>query len=175
MPDQVSPPVDDFNARAARGQWATVCDQRLSFDDPRLAQLRDIWQAVRGDREMPRRGDFSARILGKHLQRLTFVECVRGGGAHRYRFRLFGSALAQYIGDSTGKFLEEVVPANFLESWVAAYDLVMDMRRPLRFVSRFQAAELEHVQAECFMSPLAGEASEPWGLLVSVVYSPVVP
>lgn len=166
--------VGDFNARAAREEWSTICDDKLVFDSPKLAELRDIWRAVRGTRDMPRREDFTARILGKHLQRLTIVECVRADGRRRYRFRLFGSGLAQYIGDSTGKFLEEVVPEMFIASWIATYDLVMDTRQPLRFLSRFRAAELDHVQAECLVAPLAGEGAEPWGLLVSVVYSPVV-
>jgi hypothetical protein len=166
--------VEDFNARAAREEWSTVCDDRLMFDSPKLAELRDIWRVVRGAREMPRREDFTARALGKHLQRLSFVECVREDARRRYRFRLFGSGLAQYIGDSTGKYLEEVVPEMFIASWLATYDLVVEKRAPLRFLSRFRASHLDHVAAECLVAPLAGEGSEPWGLLVSVVYSPVV-
>jgi hypothetical protein len=171
---QVSSAADEFNARAERENWSTICDEKLSFDSPKLAELREVWRAVRGAREMPKREDFTARILGKHLQRLTFVECVRENGARRYRFRLFGSGLAQYIGDSTGKYLEEVVPETFIASWLATYDLVMETRKPMRFLSRFRASHLDHVAAECLVAPLAGEGSEPWGLMVSVVYSPVV-
>src|SRR6185437_7623216 len=109
--------VDAFNACAAREDWSTMCDEKMVFGSPKLAELRDIWKAVRGTREMPRREDFTARILGKHLQRLTFVEGVREDGRRRYRFRMFGSGLAQYIGDSTGKFLEEVAPESFIASW----------------------------------------------------------
>jgi hypothetical protein len=166
--------VDQFNARAERGQWHTQADEKLIFDSPKLALLRDIWLMVRGDRKMPRREDFTARILGRQLQGLTFVERVEADGAHRYRFRMFGSGLARFIGDCTGKFLEEVVPENFVVTWYATYDLAVDTGKPLRFVSRFRAAELEHVQAECFVAPLAGEAGKVWGLLVSVIYSAVV-
>jgi hypothetical protein len=166
--------VDQFNARAEREQWHTQCDEKLIFDSPKLAQLRDIWTMVRGERQMPRREDFTARILGRHLQHLTFVERVEEDGKRRYRFRMFGSALARFIGDSTGKFLEEVVPRIFIESWLATYDLAIDTRKPLRFITRFRAAELEHVIAECLVAPLAGDEGKPWGLLVSVVYSPVV-
>ena len=167
--------VDTFNARALREKWSAVCDERLSFDSQQLAQLRDVWFAVRGERQMPRREDFTARILGKHLQRLTFVERVRDQDGRRYRFRMFGSALAQYLGDCTGKFLEEVIPDVFIASWLATYDIVVETRVPLRFMSRFRASHLEHVAAECLAAPLAGEGNEPWGLLVSVVYSPFMP
>ncbi|HTT96640.1 MAG TPA: PAS domain-containing protein [Rhizomicrobium sp.] len=166
--------VDDFNARSARGQWHTQCYDKLIFDSPKLAQLRDIWLAVRGDKALPRREDFTARILGRHLQGITFVERVEEGGTRRYRFRMFGSGLARFIGDCTGKFLDEVVPPVFIDSWLATYDLGIDARNPLRFVSRFRAAELEHVQAECLVAPVTGGGGKPWGLLVSVVYSPVV-
>jgi len=170
---QALPEVEEFNARAAREQWHTHCDEKLIFDSPKLAQLRDIWNMVRGARQMPRREDFTARILGRHLQNLTFVERVEENDGCRYRFRMFGSGLARFIGDSTGKFLDEVVPPHFADSWFATYDLAIDTRKPLRFVSRFRAAELEHVMAECLVAPLAGDG-KPWGLLVSVVYSPVV-
>jgi hypothetical protein len=166
--------VDAFNAHAAREQWHTLCDDKLIFDSPKLAELRDIWKSVSGAREMPKREDFTARALGKYLQYLSFVERVEEDGRRRYRFRLFGSALSRYIGDSTGKYLEEVVPEMFIASWLATYDLAIDTRRPLRFLSRFRAAEMEHVQAECLVAPLAGEGAKPWGLLVSVMYSPVV-
>jgi hypothetical protein len=166
--------TDQFNARAERERWHTHCDEKLIFDSPKLAQLRDIWLAVRGTRKLPMREDFTARILGRHLQHLTFVERVEVNGTRRYRFRMFGSALARYIGDSTGKYLDEVVPENFAASWLATYDLAIDTGKPLRFLSRFRAAELEHVVAECLVAPLAGADGKTWGLLVSVVYSPVV-
>jgi hypothetical protein len=174
MPTPPPLSADEFNARAESGKWSTVCDDSLNFDSPPLAGLRDIWLSVRGEREMPRREDFSARTLKQHLQNLTFVERVEENGARRYRFRLFGSGLSRYIGDSTGKFLDEVVPAQFIESWYATYDLVIGTRRPHRFVARFRAAHLEHVRAETLVAPLAGAASVPWGLLISVIYSPVV-
>lgn len=164
----------EFNAQSEREGWSAFCDEKMIFDSPRLSDLRDIWRHVRGTRELPRREDFSARVLARHLQHLSFVERVVEDGARRYRFRLFGSALARYIGDSTGKYLEEVVPPMFVASWLATYDLVMATRRPHRFVARFRAAELEHVAAETFVAPLAGADGNPWGLMVSVVYSPTV-
>ncbi len=116
MSAQTLSAIDRFNARAARERWRTLCDDKLIFDSPKLAQLRDIWLAVRGARALPMREDFTARILGRHLQHLTFVERVEDSGTRRYRFRMFGSALARYIGDSTGKYLDEVVPENFIAS-----------------------------------------------------------
>ncbi len=172
---QVSSASERFNAQAVREKWPTLCDERLNFDSDRLAALLDIWQAVRGTRPLPQRADFTARVLAKHLQYLTFVERVaEPGGGRRYRFRLFGSALARYTGDLTGRVLDEQVAGPYLPSWLASYDTAIEMRVPLRFTARFRAAHLEHMAAETLAAPLADETGAPSGLLVSVNYGPVV-
>jgi len=171
----VSALCERFNAQSAQEKWQAVCDSALVFDSGRLADLLRIWQSVRGDRALPERADFTARILAKHLPNLTFVERVETPGQERrYRFRLFGSALAQYTGDWTGRFLDDSIPAAFQQSWLATYDTVIAARVPLRFVSRFRAEHLQHVQAETLIAPLGGGSGTAKGLLVSVVYSPFV-
>ncbi len=166
---------DEFNARASREKWPAVCDAQLKFDSPRLGALLDIWRATSGARPMPQRGDFTARALAKHLQNLTFVERLQEvPGPRRYRFRLFGSGLARFTGDWTGRFLDEVIPEAFLATWLATYDAAIAMGAPLRFVSRFRAAHLEHIMAESLLAPLCDETGSASGLLISVVYSPLV-
>jgi hypothetical protein len=167
-------PIEDFNARSARERWSTVCDETLSFDSSKLAQLADIWRNACGARDIPAREDLTARVLGRHLRNLTFVERETQGRVRRYRFRLFGSGLSEYIGDCTGRYVDEVVPEAHLAGWLASYDLPISLRKPLRYVSRFRPAHLEHIAAETFAAPLSGRAGEAWGLLVSVIYSPVV-
>ena len=104
----VSAICERFNAQSAQEKWQAACDSALAFESGKLADLLGIWQSVRGDRTLPERTDFTARILARHLPNLTFVERVETPGQERrYRFRLFGSALAQYTGDWTGKFLDE--------------------------------------------------------------------
>ena len=164
-----------FNAQSAQEKWQAVCDSALVFDSGKLADLLGIWQSVRRDRALPERADFTARILAKHLSYLTFVERVEGPGQkRRYRFRLFGSALAQYTGDWTGQFLDDAVPSAFQPSWFATYDAAIAARVPLRFVSRFRAEHLHHVQAETLIAPLGDTSGTADGLLISVVYSPFV-
>jgi hypothetical protein len=168
-------PAEDFNASAARDGWPTRCDPACAFEDARLAALLDIWRTVRGTRGLPLRADFSARTLARHLQHLTFVDrVVEPDGARRYRFRLFGSALAFVTGDWTGRFLDEAVPQAFLASWLATYDTVLAEALPMRFTARFRAAHLEHILAESLVAPLGDENGAPVGLLVSVNYSPAV-
>jgi PAS domain len=172
---RTSTPAEDFNAAASREGWPTRCDPACAFEDARLAALLDIWRTVRGTRTLPLRGDFSARTLARHLQHLTFVErVVEESGARRYRFRLFGSALASVTGDWTGRFLDEAVPGTFLPSWLATYDTTLAAAEAMRFTARFRAAHLEHILAESLVAPLGDESGAPAGLLVSVNYSPAV-
>jgi hypothetical protein len=170
----VSAICERFNAQSAQEKWQAVCDNALAFESAKLVDLLGIWRSVRGDRALPERADFTARVLAKHLSTLTFVERVETPGQERrYRFRLFGSALAQYTGDWTGKFLDDCVPPAFQPSWFATYDTAIAACVPLRFVSRFRAEHLQHVQAETLIAPL-GDGGVANGLLISVAYSPFV-
>jgi hypothetical protein len=174
MPE-VAAIVDRYNAQSARDGWRAECDAALLFESDRLTALLSIWNAVRGERPLPRRSDFSARILARHLAHITFVERLQSPGmARRYRFRLFGTALGRYTGDWTGRWLDDALPAVFLPSWLAAYDAAIAAHVPLRFVARFRAEPLEHVRAETLVAPLGDDAATASGLLISVAYSPYV-
>ncbi len=162
-------PSERFNARARAERWPTACDPDLAFENERLAALLRIWRDAAAS-GLPRREDFTARMLARHLQHLTFVERCDG----RYRFRLFGSALSRFTGDWTGRHLDEAVPAAYLPSWIATYDTVLEARTALRFTARFRPAELAHIRAETLAAPLADASGAASGLLVSVAYTPVV-
>jgi hypothetical protein len=165
-------PPNLFKARADRDGWAVICDESLAFDDAKLKAVLDIWQAVRGARPLPMRADFTARILLRHLPDIAFIERLIGAdGARRYRFRLVGSAQAATAGDFTGKFLDEVIPAANIESWLLAFDTVLAIRRPLRIVSRFRALDLAYMTAESLIAPLCDMDGTPSGFLTSVAYS----
>lgn len=164
-------PLDRYRTTAARSGWATLCDEKLDFHAPRLKDLSDIWAAVRGAKDMPMRSDFSARVLVRHLKDIAFLECQPGG---RFRYGFFGSGLARYTGDFTGKYLDEVIPPAFMPAWNAACETTLDHGAPLRFVSQYRALDLAHMTAESLSAPLGDAEGKPRGLLVSVVYGPLL-
>lgn len=164
-----------LNARAVREGWSMRCDDRLVFDSARLTDLAQIWNAVRGAKELPLRSDFSARALARHLRDIAFLECVPQPGAlHCYRFGFFGSGIARYTGDCTGKFLDEIIPPDSLAAWMAAYDAALAHGAPLRYVSRIQAFDLDYMNAESFVAPLGDANGTHCGLLSSISYTPRV-
>ena len=164
-----------LNARAAREGWRMRCDDNLAFADARLTDLAQIWNAVRGAKELPRRADFSARALARQLRDIAFLDCLPQPSApHCYRFGFYGSGLARYSGDCTGKFLDEIIAPQFLTAWVVAYDAALTHCAPLRIVSRITAFGLDYMDAECFVAPLGDANGTPCGLLSSVSYTPRV-
>ena len=47
-----------------------------------------------------------------------------------------GTAFAQILGDLTGKFIDEAVPAEFVPRWHASLDATLATGAPLRFLGR---------------------------------------
>jgi hypothetical protein len=175
MSEHLRPLAGQFNARAMRDKWPVTCDEGLAFDSDQLKRVLAVWQAVRGTRPLPMRGDFTARSLLPHLPDIAFVErLVEAGGKHRYRFRLVGTGLASRSGDTTGKFLEEVIPDPAIESWYLAFDTALALRTPLRFVSQFRSLNLEYKTGESLVAPLCDATGAPAGLLTCVTYTPRV-
>jgi len=170
---QKKPLWQDYNDRAARDGWPVHCDPELNFDSARLRDLVHIWQTARGRRAIPRRSDISTRMLRAHLADSMLIEREQTkGGVRRYRIRFHGSNVGRMSGDGLGKFIDEVIPLQFVESWYLAYDMVLEMRAPVRFLSRFRALNLEHLQAESVVMPLGDGMGNPSGLITSVVYTP---
>ncbi len=173
---QQKSPWEDYNDRAARDGWPVACDPELNFDGARLRDLVHIWQTARGRRSLPRRADITMRMLRTHLADTMLLDREQTrGGVRRYRIRFHGSNVGRMSGDGLGKFIDEVVPLQFVESWYFAYDMVLEMRAPVRFLSRFRALHLGHLIAERVVMPLGDGMGNPAGLITSVVYTSAPP
>src|ERR1700743_1355094 len=138
------------NALAAAQGWAGLCDPTLAFRRPELAGMSALWRQAAGDAPIPKRADMGPRILKGHLPNVVIYERVDDGAAHRYRVRVMGTQFAQVMGDFTGKFIEAMVPPEFLPRWYAALDSVLDAGMPLRFVSRSDTANKSFLVGEFF-------------------------
>jgi hypothetical protein len=75
--------------------------------DARLRALYEYWVGKCAGRPMPRRADIDVIELGPWLGNLMLIEVIDGGA--EFRYRVYGSTLAQYYGhDFTGKTTEAV-------------------------------------------------------------------
>jgi hypothetical protein len=74
-----------------------------------LVELLAFWEARRGAKVVPSRADFDVLDLKPWLGNLHLLDVEEGG--REYRYRVYGSVLAEYFGhDLTGKTTAEVRP-----------------------------------------------------------------
>jgi hypothetical protein len=158
--------VAALNAQAIAMGWGTRCYEDLDFVQPELNALRDVWRGKARATGWPSRADFDARSLKPFLTHIAILERVANeDGTARYRFRLSGTDLVRQFGEPAGRMLDEVLPAQFLERWTAGFDTVLASRQPLRFVSRLQLPQVNWLEGECFLAPLANGAAPPTMIL----------
>jgi hypothetical protein len=152
-------PIDaawELDRKARLEGWPFRCDATLEFERAELNQLRDLWRSLAAGRAAPSRTDFDARTLKPYLRNIMIIERVFiGPGRWRYRTRLTGTAVADMIGDPTGKFLEEQLPLELVPRWASSYDATLDSGQPLRLVADLQLPQLAHLSGEALIAPLA--------------------
>ncbi len=114
------------------------------------------------------------RVLKSQLPHLAIYEKIESAGeGRRYRVRLMGTKFADVMGDMTGKFIDEAVPAEFIPRWYAALDAVTDSLAPLRFLSRSDTSNRQFLYGEFFEAPLLDDDGAPSLVLACGVYSPL--
>src|ERR1700743_2928394 len=100
--------ADRLNTLAKNEGWAMRVDTTLQFDAPELNALREVWaEKAKAAGGLPSRADFDARTLKPFLRHISIIErATNGAGRMSYRYRFYGSALAQRFGEQTGRFIE---------------------------------------------------------------------
>jgi hypothetical protein len=115
---------------------------------PLIRQAYAYWSGKRRGERLPARTDIDPVDIPAVLPHLALVE--RDADSRRMRYRLFGSALVELLGqDATGRYLDEVYP-DFITSPSRIYrEQVFDMGKPshrigrptLRFAKDFYSVE----------------------------------
>src|ERR1700761_1800056 len=167
-----SEPGAHYNATAAAQGWAGLCDPTLAFRRPELAAMCALWRQAAGEAPTPKRSDMGPRLLKGHLPNVVIYERVGGEKTHRYRVRVMGTQFAQVMGDFTGKFIEDMVPPEFLPRWYAALDSVLDAGVPLRFVSRADTADKSFLVGEFFEAPLLADDGAMNLVIAAGIFTP---
>jgi hypothetical protein len=113
---------------------------RDTIQQPLLAELYEYWEALRGDRALPRRADFDPFKLSRLLPWLIVNEVERGpGGKIRFRVRLEGEGVAQVRGRSArGRYLDEPGVIVLGDAVIPAYERIVGDRRPWYVTGTFR-------------------------------------
>lgn len=133
--------------------------------DERLRRLADYWSARRKDGGVPARADIDPLDFPGLLPNIMLIECVMAGDRDRYRFRLAGTDIARFTGrELTGRFLDEVVPADYHDYVRQMNRVALSRRRPV-YSSSLYHDKGDFVNAITYrlIMPLASsaESSEP--------------
>ena len=136
------------------------------------AQLRFLlthWDALRGTRAMPSRGEISPLELRPALGFVSLIDAV-GEGRFDFCYRLYGTEAAQRVGfDMTGRSLWTFPTEPWLLVYHAAvYRAVMLRGLPL-FTRHKPAMRQRVLESQRLALPLADEASLPSRVLAGIV------
>ena len=160
--------ANDFNELAHRREWAVLCDVACRFLFTPFDELHALWRSKAGPTGIPARSEMTARLLKPHMKTLTIHERIHGeDGTRRYRMRLVGSTVTQVIGEVSGKFYDEFLPAKSLPIWNAMSDVLLRHGAPLRMLIRPDEFNKTHLVGEFFAAPLLA-ADGAANLLLSI-------
>ena len=150
-----------FNQVAQSRGWSVVCDERLAFDTPKMKEALSYWTARAGTRSMPLRTDLSPHGMKSFLSLVSMAERDRlADGRSRWRVRLQGSDLDRVMGPMTGRYLDEVIEGEILARWMATIDLIVEVAKPLRFLSETQVPDREPIVMELLLAPLSSDGGD---------------
>src|SRR5258708_16471388 len=157
---------DKFSRDAERAGWPIRCDSSLAFVARRLRTCLASWRTAAGDRSWPARTDLTARAMKSFLSDLSILDVERSRSGLRFRARVTGTNLARTFGSAPGKFLDEVVPAPFLERWQSMLELALAVGGPVRTTSRVDFREQTFLRVEALYAPLGETVATPDAILV---------
>jgi hypothetical protein len=149
----------ELNALAEAKGWPMRCGCDEAFDRAELHTFCELWRSKAAG-GVPARSAFNMRALKPFAGNITILERVATNGSRRYRFRLFGSTLTFLFGEHTGRYLDEMVAAELLPSWLAFYDTVLSCGQPLRIFTYYRIKTDDFVKGEILAAPLADDSSD---------------
>ena len=161
----------EYNRAAKAGDWHSLCDVTLRFLHPDLIRLHDLWKSEADNGDIPLRRTMSPRLLKSFLRDIALYERIGNGPDRRYRVRLMGTSFAQILGDLTGKYLDEAIPAEMRPRWHAALDATLGTQAPLRFLGREDTNQMTFLTGEFFSAPLMADDGEVNLVLGAARYS----
>jgi hypothetical protein len=169
-------PADTYNALAEREGWQSRCYRTLVFQHPQIQALLEICVLAAETGGIPRRKDLGPQRLRGHLADVAIYERLTEASGHpRYRARVMGERFAAVMGNFSGRYFDEAIPAQFLKRWYAAPDTILAAKEPLRFISRSETAGKGYMTGEYLMCPLSGDDGTVNTVLSSAIFEATIP
>lgn len=134
--------------------------QEIPFKDAdqRLHAVLKYWAAKRGAAAMPSRRQIDPLELGPAvLPHLMLVDVEPGP---RFRYRLFGTAVAEAFGnDPTGQYIDAVMVGSYRDFLLGLYGDLVAMKKPVYSTSIYGAQRQGKMWTQRLMLPLSGDGN----------------
>ena len=140
--------------------------ERLCLDEQR--ELYDHWDAVRGDRLMPKRGEIDPTAIPRALPDLALMDVEGEGDALRFKVRLMGTNLAHRYGERTGYYLEDLQLGGEYDAIYAAYSECVTQRTPHVGAGDYWTADGHHMQVARLFLPLSEDGEHVTTVLAGI-------
>ena len=128
-------------------------------DDPILGPALAYWAQKRGKRLMPSRRDINpVEIPRQTLPNLQIIDVIDGGA--RFRYRLLGTATVEAYGeDFTGRYPDEMFPADLRDFIHGIYRQVCNWKTPVFLSNRYITAKGFGLASKRIYMPLSDDDS----------------
>lgn len=146
-------------------------DPKLDFEHPVPKAGAKVWTRICQDNKLPRRQDLDpASMPAKLLPHIVLIDIENDPG-RRYRWRLLGTHFTTVLGrDSTGKYVDDVLPEDKYHEFVLPFTWVIEKRRPLRIWGNTGHAGKDWLQFESFLAPLVDDDNNVNMLFSAAMY-----
>lgn len=140
--------------------------------NPALARVYEYWKAASPGTEsnaLPRLRQIELMDLHDIAPQLMIADIVRERpGRLRYRWRFWGTHLAQFFGiELTGRFIDEAYTPGAAVEVSAAYDWAVENKSPHYWVRR--ADNPDHLVFERLVCPLLGHNTDTVDHLFGII------
>lgn len=130
-------------------------DVTLAFEWTIPREGLDYWRNLKTDGRRPARSDIDPIGLPRHLLPHVFMLDVEARAPRRYCWRLIGTHITTVLKrDSTGRYLDEVLPPHVYSRFVRPLDWVVENGRPARVFGRVGERGTKWLPFEHFVAPL---------------------
>ena len=158
--------------RSGGGRDEFHLDPALAVVHVVLQRALDYWNAKRGDRFAPARGEIEPRGAKAFIPHLQIFEVIDRGRA--FRTRLAGTAIVKQLKeDTTGQTFDDTSPREVVHRTLRAVRWVVEYKKPLRTYAPRTAVEgQDYVSHETLFLPLSDDGKTVNMVAVVGVFAP---
>jgi len=134
---------------------AITLDWNLAFQRPETRAAADYWIELRGDRQMPSRGELKPSRMRTYLTYVSIVD--RDPISGLYRVSLQSTHTREVFGELKGRAFAELFPPEVAQRWRDCFNLIRDNPKPVRLWTEVGTQDQSWLQCEVLIAPLGNE------------------